>query len=148
MAQTLDSMISVGVTGMTSRCSMVPCSRSRISRAGQDDGQHGDVVDDLVQAPNQLSQRRVEARAHGQLHRRGRADALALDELVHLGQHDLLHIAAAGEGLAHARGVDVELQLRRAQPARWKPWGRCREKVYRPASMPGRPRSWRRAAAQ
>ena len=26
-------MISVGVTGMASRCSMVPCSRSRISAA-------------------------------------------------------------------------------------------------------------------
>ena len=31
--QTLDSMISAGVTGITSRCSMVPCSRSRISAA-------------------------------------------------------------------------------------------------------------------
>ena len=30
---TLATMISVGVTGMTSRCSMVPCSRSRISAA-------------------------------------------------------------------------------------------------------------------
>ena len=30
---TLDSMISVGVTGIASRCSMVPCSRSRISAA-------------------------------------------------------------------------------------------------------------------
>ena len=33
MDQTLASMISVGVTGMASRCSMVPCSRSRISAA-------------------------------------------------------------------------------------------------------------------
>ncbi|MNT00760.1 hypothetical protein D3C72_1352020 [compost metagenome] len=33
MDQTLASMISVGVTGMTSRCSMVPCSRSRIRAA-------------------------------------------------------------------------------------------------------------------
>lgn len=33
MDQTFASMISVGVTGMTSRCSMVPCSRSRISAA-------------------------------------------------------------------------------------------------------------------
>ena len=31
--QTLASMISAGVTGITSRCSMVPCSRSRISAA-------------------------------------------------------------------------------------------------------------------
>ncbi|MNY39749.1 hypothetical protein D3C86_1744510 [compost metagenome] len=31
--QTLPSMISNGVTGITSRCSMVPCSRSRISAA-------------------------------------------------------------------------------------------------------------------
>ena len=33
MDQTLASMICAGVTGMTSRCSMVPCSRSRISAA-------------------------------------------------------------------------------------------------------------------
>ena len=31
--QILPSMISAGVTGITSRCSMVPCSRSRISAA-------------------------------------------------------------------------------------------------------------------
>jgi hypothetical protein len=31
--QTLESMIWAGVTGITSRCSMVPCSRSRISAA-------------------------------------------------------------------------------------------------------------------
>ncbi len=33
MDQTLLIMISIGVTGITSRCSMVPCSRSRISAA-------------------------------------------------------------------------------------------------------------------
>ena len=33
MLQTLESMISSEVTGMTSRCSMVPCSRSRMSAA-------------------------------------------------------------------------------------------------------------------
>ena len=33
MDQTLLSMISSGVTGMTSRCSTVPCSRSRMSAA-------------------------------------------------------------------------------------------------------------------
>ena len=33
IAQTFDSMISSGVTGITSKCSMVPCSRSRISAA-------------------------------------------------------------------------------------------------------------------
>jgi hypothetical protein len=30
IAQTLASMIFVGVTGITSRCSIVPCSRSRM----------------------------------------------------------------------------------------------------------------------
>ena len=33
MAHTLASMISAGVTGMTSKCSTVPCSRSRINAA-------------------------------------------------------------------------------------------------------------------
>ena len=33
LAQTLASMISAEVSGITSRCSMVPCSRSRMSAA-------------------------------------------------------------------------------------------------------------------
>lgn len=33
MAHTLADMISNGVSGMTSKCSIVPCSRSRISAA-------------------------------------------------------------------------------------------------------------------
>lgn len=33
MANTLETMISMGVTGMTSKCSMVPCSRSRMRAA-------------------------------------------------------------------------------------------------------------------
>ena len=33
LAQILASMISVGVSGITSRCSIVPCSRSRIRAA-------------------------------------------------------------------------------------------------------------------
>jgi hypothetical protein len=39
--------------------------------------------------------------------------AVALDELVDLAHHHLLDVAAAGEGLGHARGVNVELDRRR-----------------------------------
>ena len=50
-AQILASMISNGDTGITSRCSIVPCSRSRITAAPvRMHGQHGDVVDDLHHA--------------------------------------------------------------------------------------------------
>ena len=81
--QTL-SMISVGVTGITSRCSMVPCSRSgSAGGAGQDDGQHGDVVDDLHHPPNQVLfssglKRARNARSTGAAARR----AVTLDELI------------------------------------------------------------------
>ena len=51
--QTLAIMISNGVSGITSRCSMVPCSRSRMKAPRQDDGQHGDVAGLHDAEPNQ-----------------------------------------------------------------------------------------------
>ena len=82
-------------------------------RTGQDDRQHGDLVDDLRQAAEPgLLQRRVEACAQLQAHRRLGAGAVALHELLHLAQHHLLDEATAVEGLAHAGGVGVELDLR------------------------------------
>ena len=128
---TLATMISVGVTGMTSRCSMVPCSLADQRGAGQDDGQHGDVVDDLHQrAEPGLGQVGVEAHAYRQAHRRLGAGAVAACELVDLVGDDLLDVVAAGEGLAHAGGVHIELDLRRpASTSRWKSGGMFSAKV-------------------
>jgi hypothetical protein len=123
IAQTLASMISVGVTGITSRCSMVPCSRSRISAAPVR------TMDSMVtlliisiSEPNQArwSACRVEAHAQRARSTGGTCTAaVALDEFGHLAHHDLLDVAAAGEGLAHARGVHIELDApARARPAR------------------------------
>mmetsp|Transcript_91075 Transcript_91075/g.253589 ORF Transcript_91075/g.253589 Transcript_91075/m.253589 type:complete len:276 (+) Transcript_91075:783-1610(+) len=83
--------------------------------AGQDDGEHGDVVDDLHQRTEPgVLQVGVEAHAHRQVDRWRGAAAVPQHETVDLGRDDLLHIAAAGEGLAHPRRVDIELQPRLA----------------------------------
>ena len=115
--QTLVSMISVGVTGMTSRCSIVPCSRSRISAAPVR------MIDSivielmtLVIAPNQLLselglKRARSARSTGRASaRRDSGRRIPPTSLVTIE----LDVAAAGEGLRHARRVDVELDLRDA----------------------------------
>ncbi len=113
MDQTLASMISVGVTGMTSRCSMVPCSRSRISAAPVR------MMESMVTLlmicitpPNHilLSEGLKRARTSSATGGAGRR-AVALHEFVDLGQHNLLDIAVAREGLAHARGIHIQLQL-------------------------------------
>ncbi|MPM50741.1 hypothetical protein SDC9_97484 [bioreactor metagenome] len=81
-------------------------------RAREDDGEHGDVVDDLHQsAEPDLVQSRVEAGAQLQVHGQCAASPVTLHELVDFGQHDLLHVSAAGERLAHARGIHVQLQF-------------------------------------
>jgi len=73
-----------------------------------------DVVDDLHQrAEPGLLQVGGEALAQRQIHRRCDAAAVALDELVDLAQHHLLDVATAGKRLAHARGIDVEMDRRR-----------------------------------
>ena len=79
-------------------------------RAGQHDGQHRDVVDDLDHTAEPGSvELRVEARPQDEIDRGRRGRAIALDERRHLIIHDRLDITAAGECLAHARGIDIEL---------------------------------------
>ena len=83
-------------------------------RAGQDDRQHGDVIDDLGQrAEPGLFQIRVVARAQIQVHRRRSAAAVTQDKIVDLAQGDLLDIFAAHESLRHAGGVNIQLNGRR-----------------------------------
>ena len=84
-------------------------------RAGQDDGQQRDVVDDLHhRAEPGLVERGVEAGAQCQIHGWRVGAAVTLDELIDFAGEDLLDIATAGEGLAHAGGVDIELHGRRS----------------------------------
>ncbi len=114
--QTLESMICAGVTGITSRCSMVPCSRSRISAAPVR------MMDNSVMwlmicttEPNQALSRAGLKRARNARSTGWRVGAaVTLDELIDFAGEDLLYIATAGEGLAHAGGVDIELHGRRS----------------------------------
>ena len=81
--------------------------------AGEDDGEHGDDVDQLHhRAKPRRRQSRVEPGAHGQINGRRRHRPVALHKLGHLQLHDLLHRAVGGKGLHHARGVHVELHAR------------------------------------
>ena len=84
-------------------------------RAGEDDGEHGHVIDDLHdRAEPRLVELGIEAYPERQIDRQLRNLAITLREGAHLVAHDGLDIAAAGESLAHARGIDVELD-------RWPP---------------------------
>jgi hypothetical protein len=68
-----------------------------------------------ITEPNQaLRQAGLKRIAQGQVHRWRGTAAIALDELVDFAHHDLLDVAAAGKGLAHARGIHIELDGRRA----------------------------------
>ena len=66
-----------------------------------------------ISAPNHDCSMLGVKRAQRQIHLRCDAAAVAPDELVDLAQHHLLDVATAGERLAHARGIDVELDHRR-----------------------------------
>jgi len=83
-------MIWKGVTGMTSRCSTVPCSRSRISAAPV--STTASMVMALtisMTAPNQeLVQLRVELVAHDQFHLRDRPALVVPQERIDLARDD------------------------------------------------------------
>ena len=82
-------------------------------RAGQDDGEHGDVVDEFHHRPEpRLGQVRIEAVARHDLDRLRSGGIVPVHERTDFVHDDLLDVAAAGERLRHARGVDVELDLR------------------------------------
>ena len=84
-------------------------------RAGEDNGQHGDVVDDRHhRAKALLFQVRVKAHSYRQLYRQHAVVPIAGNEAVYFAANNILDIAVAGKGLAHARGVDVDLHFRLA----------------------------------
>ncbi len=82
--------------------------------AGQDDRQHGDGGDQLVDgAEPALVDLRVEPHSQRQLDRHAGGRAVAAQKLVQFTGDDRLHITAARERLGHAGGVDIELDGRR-----------------------------------
>ena len=79
--------------------------------AGEHDCQHGDVADQFNdRAEPGIVQLGVEAHLQRQLHRHARGGAIALHEGVDLGAEDRLDITGADKGMAHAGGIDIELQ--------------------------------------
>ncbi len=115
--QTLESMISAGVTGITSRCSMVPCSRSRMRAAPV--SMMANMVMLLIMsitAANQLwFSCRIEPCAQSPDSTGVRVGAaVTLDEIINFTGADLLDVASASVGLGLAGGVDIELHGRRS----------------------------------
>ena len=104
-----DSMISGGTTGMTSRCSTVPCSRSRMSAAPvRITVSMVMLLTTCMTEENQLEYRfglnlaRITTLT-GCAHRTFAAGL----ELGHLLRDDVLDVDGAVAGLRHRRGVDV-----------------------------------------
>ena len=112
--QILLVMISNGVTGITSRCSIVPCSRSRINAAPVS------TIESIVTwlttsmtAPNQdlLSsglKRALRTRSTGSV----AAAAITLCESVDLSSNYGMDIATTSERLTHTGRIHVELDRR------------------------------------
>ena len=85
------------------------------SRSGQDDRQHRDGGDDVVDgAEPGLVELRVEARSQRKIDLWCGARTITRQKLGHLAGRDGLDVAAPGEGLRHPRRVHVELDRRRS----------------------------------
>ena len=82
-------------------------------RAGQDDREHRDIVDQLHHRTEPgLGQIRVEPVPGYDFGRQCRRPLAAVYKRVDFIRHDLLDIAAPGERLRHARRIDVQLKFR------------------------------------
>jgi hypothetical protein len=107
-------MISAGTTGMTKRCSTVPCSRSRMSGAGEDHGQQRDLIDHLrhCREPRGL-QVRIEFDADDQIDgcAFGTRPLPAGEEVLHLVRYRSAEIAGAVTRLRDRRRVDIDLNF-------------------------------------
>ncbi|MCY1235322.1 hypothetical protein D9M72_479340 [compost metagenome] len=79
------------------------------------DRQDGDVGDDVHDcAEPALVELRIEAGTQNQIDRQFLLAAVSVKEARDLAGDDLLDVAVAGKGLAHARRIDIELDGRRA----------------------------------
>ena len=141
MDQTFASMISAGVTGMTSRCSMVPCSRSRMSAAPvRTMASMVTMLISSISEPNQAwvrlglnRARSTRSTGGASLPRTPRtnsstsASAICWMEPLPL-KAWLMRVASTLSCRAGARP---------ASTSRWNPGGMSSTKVWRPLSMPG-----------
>lgn len=110
------SMISPGVTGIASKCSIVPCSRSRINAApARMIETSAACCHDLHQRPEPGSlQVRIEPGSQSHLHRRTGGTAATTTTLSPTSAISIVtNVPAAGKRLAHAGGIHVQLERRR-----------------------------------
>ena len=113
--QTLPSMMSTGVSGITSRCSIVPCSRSRTSAAP--DRMMASMVMLLMICDHRVEPGRHQvgielARVTTSRTAGGVLGAARLRNVCTSCAMMLCDIAGAAPGLAHRRGIHVELDRR------------------------------------
>jgi len=93
-------MISNGVSASPINAQSCRARARDQRRAGEDDGQHGDAVDEFHDRANHTGSRFGLKRARTSARRQGCGRAMALHEGRHLGTYDVMHIAVADEGLA------------------------------------------------
>ena len=94
------------------QCAAFPFADQR--GAGEDDRQHGDIVDQLHNGTEPaLSQIRVETVAR---HQNGKlfGTGIVPHKGIYLFIHYLLNVSGAGKSLRHARCIDIQLQFRRS----------------------------------
>ncbi len=90
---------------------MFPLADQR--RTGEDNGQHGDIVDDRHhRAKALLLKVRIKTHPDRQLYRQHAVIPIAGDKTVYFAGDNILDVTVAGKGLTHARGVDVDLDFR------------------------------------
>ena len=103
LAQILASMISVGVSGITSRCSIVPCSRSRIRPHRREHGDEGDAIDELHHGHEGGNvEIRIKLRLDDEGHRWGGDCRWSAEEGSEFLRDDALDIAGAHPSLVMA----------------------------------------------
>src|SRR5262245_64718278 len=102
LAQTLDMAISNGVSGKVRRCSMMPCSRSRISAAPVRTTVSVVIwLTRATMAPNQEVAVRVEGLADDDAEGEFRLRVRAVDERVDAVDQDVPDVAGTDAGLRH-----------------------------------------------
>ena len=80
----------------------------------ENDGQHGDLIDNFHDGSEPgLLERRIKAHPYHKVHGRDIVGSNPLEKSGDFPQDNLLNVAGAGKRLAHARRVDIELDVGR-----------------------------------